>query len=177
MSSQGINFNTFANKVDQKLNAIKMSEDQKSYVHSQLNSIFTQGDANNDKTLTRTELRSVLGMLNTVVDLAQNGLKPDTPQKPQEIKNPYFKGLEDYQFKQHNAKKEAGTITVNGEKMLITTDGKEYSLYRFNDGKQVSDDITKFNYTREELKNLLQDKNSNFGTYSGLENIQDVFIP
>lgn len=116
-------------------------------------------------------------MLNTVVDLAQNGLKPDAPQKPQEIKNPHFKGLEDYQFEQHNAKDGVGAITVNGEKMLITTDGKEYSLYRFNDGKQVSDDITRPNYTMEELQDLLKDENNDFGTYSGLKNIQDVFIP
>lgn len=175
-----INFNQFSNMVNTKLKSINMSQDKQSYVQSQLQSIFTQGDTNKDNQLSKSELNSVLGMLNQVVSLAQETeLGNQKIEQKQQIKNPHFQGLEDYKFEQHGAKEGVGAITVNGEKMLISTDGNTYSLARFEmkDGK-----ITNIHYmpdysSLDELKKALTDKNNNFGQYSGLEDINDPFIP
>lgn len=195
MGSQDINFTTFVNNIGQKLNELNMSAAQKKYIYNHLNCIFTLGDANGDQKLSSTELSTISGMLDTVIKNAQNEItadtvpdsdaeqvtvvspEADTAQRPQEIKNPYFKGLEDYQFEQHPAKNRAGTITVNGEKILISTDGTMYGLNRFNNGKLIEDDITLTLYTKDELKALLQDENRNFGEYSGLDDIKNYFIP
>lgn len=195
MGSQDINFTTFVNNIGLKLNELNMSAAQKKYVYNHLNCIFTLGDANGDQKLSSTELSTISGMLDTVIKNAQNEIKADTvpdsdteqvtvvspeadtAQRPQEIKNPYFKGLEDYQFEQHPGKNGVGTITVNGEKILISTDGTMYGLNRFNNGKLIEDDITLTSYTKDELKALLQDENRNFGEYSGLDDIKKYFIP
>ncbi len=174
MSEPIINFDQFKGMVNTKLNKINMSQGRQSYVQSQLASIFKQGDVNKDKQLSKSELNSVLGMLNQVVSLAQatdldNPPKTETPK----IKDPRFQGLEDYQFEQHGAKEGIGAITVNGEKMLIEADGKGgYQLQRF-DGKNGEWYRTEYS-SKDELNKALTDKNNDFGSYSGFEDLSDI---
>lgn len=174
---QEINFTQFTNTVNQKMNGMKMNDGQKSYVNSQLSSIFTQGDANKNGMLSKTELNSVLGMLNSVMDLAQTEALAKNQEAPKEIKNPKFKGLEDYGFQQHGAKDGVGMITVNGENMivLVNDDASDYQIVRFDldKDKQIGTSYK----SMDELKTALRDKNNNFGQYSGIESLYDVFIP
>lgn len=71
ITMEDINFNQFSNMVNTKLKSINMQQDKQSYVQSQLQSIFAQGDTNKNNQLSKSELSSVLGMLNQVVSLAQ----------------------------------------------------------------------------------------------------------
>lgn len=177
MTEPSINFNQFTSMVNTKLNKLNMSEAKQSYIQSQLGSVFTQGDKNKDNQLTKSELNSVLGMLNQVVSLAQEiDSDSQTPKQKQQINDPRFQGLENYQFEAHIAKDGVGAITVNGEKMLIMSDDKGgYELGRFDNKTQH------WNYTnyssKDELNKALTDKNNNFGTYSGINDLNDVFIP
>jgi len=109
----------------------------------------------------------------------ENNTETISLEQKQQIKNPSFQGLEDYEFEQHGAKEGVGAITVNGEKMLISTDGKEYSLTRFEmkDGEITKKHDMPNYFSMDELKKALTDKDNDFGRYSGLEDINDVFIP
>ena len=111
--------------------------------------------------------------------------KPQTPNKPKEIRQPEFKGLENFNFVPHNAKPGVGAITVNNEQMLLEYNSKDgsYQLDRFvyDPNSEYPTMAKMVSYTiyssKEELLNALNDKNADFGKYEGLEDIQDVFIP
>lgn len=96
------------------------------------------------------------------------------------IKDQRFQGLEDYQFEAHAAKKGIGAITVNGEKMMVeVTDKGKYHLTRFEmeNGKITNLHNMPEYESMDELKKALTDKNNKFGTYTGINDLFDVFIP
>lgn len=176
MSEPSINFNQFSAAVDAKLGQIKMPEGKQSYIRTQLGSIFAQGDVNKDNQLSKSEMNSVLGMLNKVVSLAQEvDLDNDKTKAEPKIRDSRFHGLEDYGCALSGAKDGIGEIIVNGEKVIVDlNDESILSLHRTNANNNGFETLEY--KSMDELKQALQNPEFQWGRTAG-KGFNDVFIP
>lgn len=178
MAEPGINFQTFTNQVNAKLDSLNMSAKGKAYVQGKLDSIFDLADGNQDKVLHKNEMSYALEWLNMSLNKAaqMTDTKPEqqNPDQNQQITDPRFQGLENYGFKKHGAKDGIGEITINGEKVLIDRNNNQCQIHRLaSDGKNF--ETLEFS-SIEELKKAIQNKEMNWGRTEGA-GCNDVFIP
>lgn len=102
--------------------------------------------------------------------------KLDT-KKFEDTRKDFKKSLQKFGFEQHPAKENVGTITVNGEKMMVIAKQNGVSLLRETSSDASSPMETMDFHNLNELKSALKNDTNNWGKYSGIQDINNYFIP
>lgn len=178
MANNGVNLASFKERVEDLLALYSPKQERTQEVRASVNSIFTQYDADNNKVLDETELKSAITFVKTLIQKGKESTSGNnTVETPQPARNPKFRGLESYNLVMHGTKEDIGMITVNGENMLVWTfpDSGEFELYRCDPKTKQAEYLTFKNM--DELKKALSDSDRDWGKYPGFEDINEPFIP
>lgn len=117
--------------------------------------------------------------------LTHRGIAGSSASSPEYIRAPQKSSLKleltDFGFKPHPAKKGMGTITVNGETMIVSAkdmNSRIVVIRDISDSQSTGPKIDSLDFKNmEELKAALQSKDYNWGKYEGIKDINDYFLP